>query len=41
METLLDREALRRRLGELFSLEPTRDEAQAAWWMPARGWLRK
>ncbi len=41
METLLDREALRRRLGELFSLEPARDEAQAAWWMPARGWLRK
>src|SRR5882724_12966936 len=41
METLLDREALRRRLGELFSLSPAPDEPPVAWWMPARDWLRK
>jgi len=41
METLLDREALRRRLGELFSLGPAPDEPPVAWWMPARDWLRK
>ena len=40
METLLDREALRRRLGELFALSPAAEEP-VAWWMPARGWLRK
>jgi hypothetical protein len=41
METLLDREALRRRLGELFALEPAADESRVAWWTPARSWLRK
>src|SRR5215467_5992300 len=40
METLLDRDSLRRRLGDLFS----RDEAPVErlhWWVPARGWIRK
>jgi hypothetical protein len=41
METPLDRESLRRRLGELFSLERAPDEPRVAWWTPARGWLRK
>jgi diadenylate cyclase len=41
METPLDRDALRRRLGELFSLERAPDETRMAWWTPARGWLRK
>ena len=41
METPLDSEALRRRLGELFALERAPDEHRVAWWMPARGWLRK
>jgi diadenylate cyclase len=41
MESLLDREALRRRLGELFALEPVADDSRVAWWTPARSWLRK
>jgi diadenylate cyclase len=41
MESLLDRDALRRRLGELFALEPDADESRVAWWTPARSWLRK
>lgn len=41
MESLLDRDALRRRLGELFALEPAADESRVGWWTPARGWLRK
>jgi diadenylate cyclase len=41
METPLDREALRRRLAELFSLERPAEEQRMAWWMPARSWLRK
>jgi len=41
METPLDREALRRRLGELFALERVQDERRVPWWEPAREWLRK
>ena len=41
METLLDRETLRRRLGELFALDPTPAEPRIAWWIPSGGWLRK
>jgi len=41
METPLDRESLRRRLGELFALERAPDERRVAWWQPAREWLRK
>ena len=41
METPLDSEALRRRLGELFALERAPEDQRVAWWMPARGWLRK
>jgi diadenylate cyclase len=41
METPLDRESLRRRLGELFSrIEPAAEE-RVNWWVPARTWLRK
>jgi diadenylate cyclase len=41
METPLDRDALRRRLGELFALERAPDVRRVAWWEPAREWLRK
>src|SRR5262247_4320615 len=41
MESPLDREALRRRLGELFALERVQDERRVPWWEPAREWLRK
>ncbi len=41
MESPLDRETLRRRLGELFSLNATLVQRRLAWWVPARGWLRK
>src|SRR5215813_7656103 len=41
MESPLDQEALRRRLGELFSLEEAPMPRRAAWWEPAREWLRK
>jgi diadenylate cyclase len=41
METPLDRESLRRRLGELFALERAPDERRVAWWQPSREWLRK
>jgi diadenylate cyclase len=40
METLLDRDSLRRRLGDLFSREEMPAE-RVPWWVPARGWLRK
>jgi diadenylate cyclase len=41
MESPLDRETLRRRLGELFSLNVTPAQRRLAWWVPVRGWLRK
>ena len=41
MESPLDREALRRRLAELFALEAAPSSVEPAWWIPARGWLRK
>jgi diadenylate cyclase len=41
MESPLDQEVLRRRLGELFSLEEAPMPRRSAWWEPARGWLRK
>jgi diadenylate cyclase len=41
METPIDRESLRRRLGELFRLERPAEERRVAWWVPAREWLRK
>ena len=41
MESALDREGLRRRLGELFSLGAPAPERRVHWWVPARGWLRK
>jgi diadenylate cyclase len=41
METPLDRESLRRRLVELFSLVESPDEQRVHWWVPAREWLRK
>src|SRR3989337_1172078 len=41
MESPLDRETLRRRLGELFSLNATPVPRRLAWGAPARGWLRK
>ena len=41
METPLDRESLRRRLGELFALERAHAERRVARWMPAWDWLRK
>jgi len=41
MESPLDQEVLRRRLGELFSLEEAPMPRRAAWWEPAREWLRK
>jgi len=42
MESPLDRDLLRRRLVELFSLgaEPPA-QRRVHWWVPARGWLRK
>ncbi len=42
MESPLDRDSLRRRLVELFSLgaEPPA-QRRVHWWVPARGWLRK
>jgi diadenylate cyclase len=41
MESPLDRESLRRRIGELFSLDEGPTQRRMAWWVPARGWLRK
>lgn len=41
MESPLDRESLRRRLGELFSLDERPAQRRLAWWVPAREWLRK
>jgi diadenylate cyclase len=41
MESPLDRELLKRRLAELFSLEEAPAQRRLAWWMPVRGWLRK
>lgn len=42
METPLDRDLLRRRIVELFSLgEPPAEGRRLHWWVPARGWLRK
>jgi diadenylate cyclase len=41
MESPLDQESLRRRLGDLFSLEEAPMVRRAAWWEPAREWLRK
>ncbi len=41
MESPLDRESLRRRIGELFSLDERPAQRRMAWWVPARGWLRK
>ncbi|SRR6266542_741033 len=41
MESPLDRESLRRRIGELFSLDAAPAQRRMAWWVPARGWLRK
>jgi len=41
MESPLDQESLRRRLGDLFSLEEAPLPRRAAWWEPAREWLRK
>jgi diadenylate cyclase len=41
MESPLDQESLRRRLGDLFSLEEAPMPRRAAWWEPAREWLRK
>jgi diadenylate cyclase len=41
MESPLDRESLRRRIGELFSLDKAPAQRRMAWWVPARGWLRK
>jgi diadenylate cyclase len=41
MESPLDRESLRRRIGELFSLDEAPAQRRMAWWVPARGWLRK
>ncbi|HZP38753.1 MAG TPA: diadenylate cyclase CdaA [Methylomirabilota bacterium] len=41
MESPLDQESLRRRLGDLFSLEEPLLPRRGAWWEPAREWLRK
>jgi diadenylate cyclase len=41
MESPLDRDSLRRRLVELFSLEEQPARGKAPRWAPARGWLRK
>jgi diadenylate cyclase len=42
METPLERDALKRRLVELFShVDPQAAEGRVHWWVPARGWLRK
>src|SRR5713101_2168721 len=42
MESPLDRDVLRRRLVELFSLgAESTAERRVHWWVPARGWLRK
>jgi diadenylate cyclase len=40
IETHLDRDSLRQRLDELFALGAAPAQ-RAAWWVPARGWLRK
>jgi diadenylate cyclase len=40
IETHLDRDSLRQRLDELFAIEEVPGR-RAAWWAPARGWLRK
>jgi diadenylate cyclase len=41
METPLDRESLRRRLGELFTRGARPAPRRLGWWVPARGWLKK
>lgn len=41
MESPLDREALRGRLGELFELADAPAPRRTGWWIPAREWLRK
>jgi diadenylate cyclase len=41
MDSPLDRDGLRRRLVELFSLAEPPQEQRVHWWVPARGWLRK
>jgi diadenylate cyclase len=41
MESPLDQDSLRRRLGDLFSLEEAPMARRTAWWEPAREWLRK
>ncbi len=41
MESPLDRESLRRRLAELFSLSEPSAQRRPAWWVPAKEWLRK
>ena len=41
MESPLDRDALRGRLGELFALAGPPAPRRTGWWMPAREWLRK
>ena len=41
MEAPLDRDALQRRLEELFSLEAPPAPRWISWWEPARGWLKK
>jgi diadenylate cyclase len=41
MESPLDREALERRIVELFTQEEAPTPGRFAWWAPAREWLRK
>lgn len=41
MESPLDREPLRRRLAELFSIGEAPAERWWSWWVPAKGWPRK
>lgn len=41
MESALDRDSLRRRLVELFSLHEQPARRRVSRWVPARGWLRK
>jgi diadenylate cyclase len=41
MESALDRDSLRRRLVELFSLNEQPARQRVSRWVPARGWLRK
>ena len=41
MESPLDRDSLRGRLGELFELARPPAPRRSSWWLPAREWLRK